>query len=111
MFLVAIAELGGSIYLAMGPLAAALNPRAYWLRLLLNAGMPAVVLATVDSARAAAAKAAISRQGHVPVTCDRSAVVESPDMTALLGFAFTPGGVVAEERRGEGLPFSDTARA
>jgi hypothetical protein len=107
MFLVAIAELGGSVDAAIGPLAPELNTTAYELRLLLNAGFPAVVLATVDEARAAAAKASIARLGHVAVSCDRGALVKSRDMTALVGFAFTPSGLIADERDGEELPFDD----
>jgi len=86
MELVAIAELRGSVDAAAGPLGAALGTTAYELRLVLNAGFPAVVLATVDPARAQAAASAIAKSGHVPVTCDRANVVPNARMTELRAF-------------------------
>ncbi|HEX4475451.1 MAG TPA: hypothetical protein VH142_10270 [Polyangiaceae bacterium] len=107
MFLVAIAELAGPVDASVAPLAADLNTTAYELKLLLNGGLPAVVLATVDEGLARAAIATVKRHKHVPVTCDRRLVVPSARMTALSAFAFSDSGVTADERGGEELPWSD----
>src|SRR5215470_13484306 len=98
MFIVAIAELGSSKDANLGPLAAELGTTMYELRLLLNAGLPAVVVATVDAARARAAEMAVRRHGHAVVACDRASVVSSREMTALADFAFTGSGIVASGR-------------
>src|SRR5262245_47651886 len=107
MFLVAIAELRGAVDGALKELSAELGTTPYDLRLVLNAGFPAVVLATVDEARARAASAAIARHGHVPVSLDRRYVVKSGDMTELVRFKLTKSSVVADERAPAELPFVD----
>lgn len=93
MELVAIAELRGPADATIGPLAAGLETTAYELRLVLNAGFPAVVIATVDPARAKAAVEAIARCGHVPVSCDRANVVPSARMTELRAFQMDGAGL------------------
>src|SRR5581483_4421961 len=107
MFLVAIAELRGDIGGALKELSAELGTTPYDLRLVLNAGFPAVVLATVDGARAGAASAAVARHGHIPVLLDRRSVVASADMTELVRFKLTKSSVVADERAPAELPFAD----
>jgi hypothetical protein len=64
MHLVAIGELRGPIEAATGPLAAELGTTAYELRLVLNAGFPAVVLATAKENLAQSAFAATSCRVH-----------------------------------------------
>jgi hypothetical protein len=107
MFLVAIPELKGSIDAALVPLAADLGTTPYELRLLLNGGFPAVVLATVDDEKARAAAAAVVRHGQTSLLLDRSSVVSSNAMTALGRFKLTATGVIADERSSEELPFVD----
>ena len=107
MYLVAIAELRGTVDTALASLASTLGTTPYELRLVLNAGMPAVVLATVDEAKARSTASALSREGHATVTLDRRTVVASADMTELVRFQLTPTSVVADERTGEELPFAE----
>ncbi|HEX4336399.1 MAG TPA: hypothetical protein VH062_10835 [Polyangiaceae bacterium] len=107
MFLVAIAELKGNVDARLPELATELGTTPYELRLVLNAGMPAVVLATVDEAKARAAAASIAKHGHAVVTLDRRSTVSSQQMTELGRFALTKSGLVADERGGDELPFAD----
>lgn len=105
MQLVAIAELTGAVEAAIGPLAAALGTTAYELKLVLNAGLPAVVLATVDSARAASAISAIRRAGHVAVSCDRAECTPSAHMTPLRDFRLDGDGLRASADSAARLPY------
>ena len=107
MFLVAIAELSGSLDTAVSELAADLNTTPYELRLLLNAGFPAVALATVHEHLARSAALAIERRRHAAVSLDRRSVTMSRDMTAPVSFTFTATGFTSDERGSEVLPFED----
>lgn len=107
MHLVAIAELAGTAELATGPLATALETTAYELRLVLNAGLPAVVTATVDEARANRAAAAIVRHGHVAVACDRADVTPSARMTSLRSFRLEADCLRPDAGSGARLPYAD----
>jgi hypothetical protein len=107
MFLVAIAELRGSLDDAVCPLAADLNTTPYELRLLLNAGFPAVVLSTVDAALARSAVKAIEARGHLALSCDRRSLTMSRGMTAPSSFTFTATALTSDESRSEELPFDD----
>jgi len=107
MQLVAIAELSGAPEATVAPLAAALGTTAYELRLVLNGGLPAVVLATVDPARAASAIAAIERTGHAAVTCRRSETTPSARMTALRGFRLDADAVLASAESPARLRYAD----
>ena len=107
MHLVAIGELHGPIAAATGPLASDLGTTAYELRLVLNAGFPAVVLATVDESLARAAFAAITRQGHVAIACERRDVVPSARMTRLRDFELAKDGLVARTGASDRLPYDD----
>jgi hypothetical protein len=109
MHLVAIGELRGSIEDAIRPLANDLVTTPYELRLLLNAGLPAVVLATVDETRARAAFEAIRRHGHVPIACQRSDVVPSQHMTPLREFRLAEDALVADAGSGDRLSYPDIA--
>lgn len=107
MYVVAIAELQGSIDGALKELAAELGTTPYDLRLVVNGGLPAVVLATVDAEKARSARAAIARHRHVPALLDRRTIVPSGNMTELVRFAFRPDAVVADDRASDELPYAD----
>ena len=107
-FLEDVAELAGSAETATGPLAQALGTTAYELRLVLNAGLPAVVLATVDPDKARAAAAAITDCGHVPVRCDRASVARMKELRA---FRLEPSGIVADASSTALLPYRRDRRA
>jgi hypothetical protein len=107
VFVVAIAELRGAIDATLKELAADLGTTPYELRLIVNGGVPAVVLVTADAEKAELARAAIARHKHVPVSVDSRTVVASGDMTELVRFVLGSNGVVADERSGVELPFAD----
>lgn len=110
MQLVAITALGGPLEPALAPLARALDTTAYELRLLMNAGFPAVVLATVDPARATAVVMEIRKLGHRAWSCDRAEVVSSRTMTGLSGFQLGPDAITLRaEARASALPYDDVA--
>jgi hypothetical protein len=109
MHLVAIGELHVAIDDAIRPLAGDLGTTPYELRLALNAGLPAVILATVDEMLAQGAVATIAKYHHKPVTCKRSEVVPSSRMTALGDFQLAKGELVAQAGLGHQLPYDDIA--
>jgi len=94
---------------AIKPLASDLGTTPYELRLLLNAGCPAVVLATVDETAARAAVAAIQRNGHASVFMDRRDVMTNDQMTLLREPQFTPAGLLAHPEPSDRLPYGDIA--
>ncbi len=107
MYLVAIAEVRGVIDTTLKELAADLGTTPYELRLVVNGGLPAVVLVSAEAEKAEHARAAIARHKHVPVSVDSRAAVASSDMTELVRFVLAPTGVVADERTGVELPYAD----
>jgi hypothetical protein len=107
VYVVAIAELKGSIDGALKELAADLATTPYELRLIVNGGLPAIVLATVDAAAARAARDAVARYGHVPLLLDRRIIVPSANMTELVRFALGPTAVLADDRASDELPYAD----
>ncbi len=109
MHLVAIGEIHGTLEDAIRPLADDLGTTPYELRLLLNAGLPAVVLATVDETRARAAFDAVRRLGHLPIRCERSDVVSSASMTPLREFRLAEDALVADVGSGDRLAYQDIA--
>ena len=109
MHLVAISEIREPVEATIGPLAAELGTTAYELRLVLNAGFPAVVLATAEETLARATFAAISRHGHTPVACNRRDVVPSARMTPLRDFRFAEDGIVARTGASDRLGYGDIA--
>jgi hypothetical protein len=106
MQLVAIAELTGAFEAAIRPLAESLGTTAYELKLVLNAGLPAVVLATVDPARAASAVSTIRRAGHVAVSCDRAECTPSAQMTPLRDFRLDADGIQPNADSSAHLPYA-----
>ncbi len=109
MYIVAIGEIKGALDNAIRPLAADLETTPYELRLVFNAGFPAVVLATIDEALARAAEAAILRHGHRPILCDRRNIVSSAQMTLLRDFKFYNDGLLAQEGSDRRLCYGDIA--
>jgi hypothetical protein len=91
----------------LGALAAALETTAYELKLTLSAGFPAVVLATVDESRAAAAMNAIDRHGHRAAMCHRATMVPSAAMTTLRDFALGEDVLISASAAGELMPYAD----
>lgn len=107
MHVVAITELRASDNAALGGLATELGTTLYELRLLLNAGLPAVVLATVEEDKAAAALSCVRRHGHRAIGLDRREVTPNASMTALRDFRFDPEGLAPAMTSSELLPYSD----
>jgi hypothetical protein len=108
MHLVAIA--GTSVQLEtqqLTALATDIGTTAYELRLLLNAGLPAVVLVTADETQAKAVAAAIARHKLISVVCDRSRVLPSGRMTALRNFELTPTELIADSTSKESCPYNE----
>jgi hypothetical protein len=106
MYAVAIAELSGAGEDLRG-LAADLGTTPYELKLVLNAGLPAVVSLTVDAAVAASAAQVIERHGHRAVSADRRSVTASSAMTAIVDVEFGPDSLRAGNARGDRLPYAD----
>jgi hypothetical protein len=71
MHLVTLVQLGGSVDAALGPLADCVGSTAYEVRLLVNAGLPAVVLAVDEAVRAAETVHHHRRLAHAPTAIDR----------------------------------------
>jgi hypothetical protein len=109
MYAVAIAELRESAGDAgsLGQLATDLGTTLYELKLVLNAGLPAIVLLTVDDSIASNACAAITRHGHRAVRCDRRGLVSSVAMTVIVDVSFDPDALRAGNRQAERLPYDD----
>lgn len=108
MHLVAIVELGCELSKTeLGSLAADIGTTGYELRLLLNAGLPAVVLVTADEAQAKAVATIVSRHGHTPALCCRSRVLPSAHMTTLRDFELTCAALIADRTSKESCPYND----
>jgi hypothetical protein len=107
MHVVALSELAGAMDAALGPIAGCVGATAYDLRLVLNAGLPAVVLVTDDAARAARAVADIERLGHRAVSCSRAEVVPSASMTSIRVVDLGREGIARAEAQPERLPYDD----
>jgi hypothetical protein len=106
MYVVAIAELG-SADADLRQLAVDLGTTLYELRLVLNAGLPAVVLLTVDVSAAANAARAIERHGHRVVSGDRRQLASSQSMTSIVDVAFDPAELRAGNTRDDHLPYAE----
>lgn len=106
MYVVAIAELGETSA-DLRPLAADLGTTLYELRLVLNAGLPAVVALTVDISVAASAARAIERHGHRVVSGDRRQLPSSDAMIGVVDVAFEPAVLRSGNTQGDRLAYSD----
>lgn len=108
MYLVAIAELGKNpVGPELGSLATELGTSAYDLRLVLNAGLPAVVLITAEQKLAASAADAIVRHGHAAVVCDRTKLTPSAQLTTLRHFELSAHELIADRASGEAMPLAE----
>lgn len=106
MYVVAIAKLAEPTG-ALGELAAELGTTLYELKLTLNAGLPAIVLLTVDAALAANAVAAIERCGHHAVSADRRDIMPSSALTKMVDLRFEADALRSGTARDERLPYAD----
>jgi hypothetical protein len=106
MYVVAIAALG-STDPDLRQLAADLGTTLYELRLVLNAGLPAVVVLTVDISVAANAARAIERHGHRAVSGDRRQLASSQAMVNVVDVAFDPAVFRAGNAQDDRLAYSD----
>jgi hypothetical protein len=106
MYVVAITQLSET-QADLPRLAQDLGTTAYELKLLLNAGMPAIVRLTVDVSAAADAVRAIERQGHRVVSADRRSVTPSSAMKPILEPQFEREAFRAGSGPDGGLPYAD----
>ena len=107
MFVVAIAELRGSLEDEAAPLAADMGVTAYDARLLLAAGTPTIVKTTPDKAVALDLLARVRARGHGVVACDAAAVVSSDEMVAMRRPRLEEDAVTLDDRPDERLPYAD----
>ena len=104
--LVAITRLATAIEDEARALAADLGTLAYEERLKLAAGMPAIVLATAEAARAQALAGKLSARGHGVFACRAGDVVAAGAMVSMRRFQLEPDAIVAGDAR---LPWQDLA--
>jgi hypothetical protein len=107
VLVVALAELHGTVDAEAAALATDLGVTAYETRLLLVAGLPAVLKTTDDKALALDLLARIRARGHGAVACDASAVVASSAMTRIHRFELDDRGITLTDRPEERLAFDD----
>ena len=93
MEIVALARLAGAIEDEARALAAELGTAPAEQRLKLSAGMPAILLATPDVARAAALAASLAARGHDVMRCRTEDVVMSDQMIDMRAFRIEPDAV------------------
>lgn len=103
-YFVAISALAGPLEAEAKALAADLGSLAYEERLKLTAGLPAIVLTTVDAEAAKTLYGNIKARGHRVQLCESSDVVAASVMITLKHFQLGAGGI---ESDGELLPWSD----
>jgi hypothetical protein len=107
VFVVALTELHGAFDDEAAPLAADLGATAYDARLLLAAGMPAIVKTTHDKGAALELLSRLRARGHGAVACDAAAVVSSEDMVAMKRPRLDAEAATLDDRPGQTLPYSD----
>jgi hypothetical protein len=107
VYVVALAELHGTVDAEAPALAADLGVTAYEARLLLAAGLPAVVKTTPDRALALELLGKIRARAHGAVACDASAVIASSAMVPMTRFALRDDGVAVLDEGGAHLPYDD----
>ena len=105
-FFVAISSLATPLETEAKALAADLGTLAYEERLKLTAGLPAIVLTTVDGEAAKDLYLKLGARGHRVQICGSSDVVAAADMISLKHFQMTDDGL---ESAGAQLPWSDIA--
>jgi hypothetical protein len=108
MYFVAIARLSDHFETPqLLALANDLGTTAYELRLLLNAGFPAVVLTTADEAKAKAVTEVITRHKHVALYREQSQILSPNQMTTLRSFTFTPTALLINDTTELSCPYED----
>lgn len=107
VFIVALAELSGAPEAETGPLGADLGATAYDARLLLAAGLPAVVKTTPDRQVAIDLLARLRARGHGAVAFDASAVVGSAEMVVMRRPRLEPAAITLDDRPDTRLPYDD----
>jgi hypothetical protein len=107
VFVVAIADLEGTIDAEATALAADLGCTAYDARLLLAPGTPCVVRTTSDKAAALDLLGRLRARGHGAIACDTAAVVPSSEMVSMRRFALGDTSVSLGDRPDETLPYDD----
>ncbi len=107
MYVVAIAELGGSVDAEAAALAAEGGTTAYEERLNLIAGLPAVVLTSPDAARAQQRLDRVQRRGHGALIVDAAAVVPSSVMVEARRFRLEADALCAGDPADSRLPWSE----
>ncbi len=103
-YVVAIRTLGTTVEAEAKALAADLGATAYEKRLILVAGLPAIVLATTDAGAAQALVKKLRARGHGALMCRVADVVRAPKMIQMRYFQFDDEGL---ESDGERLPWAD----
>jgi hypothetical protein len=107
VFIVAVTDLHGPVEDEVAALAADMGATAYDARLLLAAGMPAIVKTTPDRALALALLTRLRARGHGAVACDGSAVVSCEDMVAMRRPRLEADAVTLDDLPAERLPYAD----
>jgi len=108
MFVVALTELHTPAEQEVVELARDLGSTPYEQRLVLNQGLPTIVLRTPDRDRATQLLLALRGRQHGAVAIDDAAVAASHMMSALRSFQLTPTSVIADETNPDvALPFDD----
>jgi hypothetical protein len=107
VFVVAIAELKGTVDDEAPRLAADLGATPYDARLLLASGPPIIARTTPDRAVALELLERLRARGHGAVACDASAVVSSSAMVAMRRPVLGDDAVTLGEAPGERLPYDD----
>jgi hypothetical protein len=102
--IVAIATLGTPLEDEAKALAADLGSTAYEVRLKLTAGLPAIVMSTVDEAAARAVLAKLRSRGHRAILVHTTAVVPSSAMVIMRSFELSRDALVQGDER---LPWGD----
>ncbi len=102
--IVAIGSLGTPIEVEAKALAADLGTTPYEVRLKLTAGLPAIVMSTVDEEAARAVLAKLHGRGHRAILVHTAAVIPHDAMVIMRSFGLEPEALVQSEER---LPWGD----
>jgi hypothetical protein len=106
LILVAITRLATTVEEEARALAHDLGTVPYEQKLKLNAGVPTIVLATTDPARATALLDTLRLRGHDVLRCESDDVVAGADMVAIRRCRFEADALIANDTR---LAWSDVA--
>ncbi len=107
MYIVAVTELRNPIEVEAARIAEDIGSTPYEVRIALTAGMPAVVLTTIDKELAQRVLSRIAERGNLVIGADDEYVVDSESMVTMKRFRMDPDGYRTEEAPSELLPFGD----